>query len=147
MSIDAKLAELEIELPEAPEPAGVYVPVVQVGNMLYTAGHIPNVKGTVGDTVDQTLAHHAAAQVARLMLATLKKHLGSLDRVERLIKTTGFVNCTPDFTEHPFVINGFSQTMINVFGEKAKGARSAVGAPSLPLDVCVEVEAIWEVGE
>lgn len=146
MSYDSRLAELGMTLPAAPAPAGMYSPVVQVGDLLYLAGHIPTTaRGKVGDSVTQEEAHAAAAEVARLMLATIRNHLGSLDRVERIVKVFGLVNCTPDFVNIPQVVNGFSQTMLDVFGDAGQAARSAIGAGSLPLGVPVEVEAIVQV--
>lgn len=145
MSYDARLAELNIWLPEAPAAAGMYSPVVQVGNLLYLAGHIPSVRGKVGDGVTEQEAAAAATEVAHLMLATIRGHLGTLDRVERVVKVFGLVNCTPDFTNIPQVVNGFSRVMLDVFGEAGRAARSAVGAVSLPLGVPVEVEAIVQV--
>jgi enamine deaminase RidA (YjgF/YER057c/UK114 family) len=146
MSYDARLAELGINLPEAPAPAGMYAPVVQSGNLLYLAGHIPTkARGKVGSSVTEQEANAAAEEVAHLMLATIRNHLGTLDRVERIVKVFGLVNCTLDFASIPQVINGFSQVMLNVFGEAGRAARSAVGAASLPLGVPVEVEAVVEV--
>jgi enamine deaminase RidA (YjgF/YER057c/UK114 family) len=145
MSYEARLAELGINLPEAPAPAGMYSPVVQVGNLLYLAGHIPTARGKVGAGVSEQDAAAAATEVAHLALATIRKQLGTLDRVERIIKVFGLVNCTPEFTNIPQVINGFSRVMIDVFGEAGRAARSAVGAGSLPLGVPVEVEAIVQV--
>jgi enamine deaminase RidA (YjgF/YER057c/UK114 family) len=146
MNYDSRLAELNITLPEAPAPAGMYSPIVQVGDLLYLAGHIPTkARGKVGLTVTEQEANAAAEEVARLLLATIRNHLGTLDRVERIVKVFGLVNCTPEFTNIPQVINGFSQVMLNVFGEAGRAARSAVGAVSLPLGVPVEVEAVVQV--
>ncbi|HEX6983860.1 MAG TPA: RidA family protein [Planctomycetaceae bacterium] len=145
MSYDARLAELGITLPEAPAPAGMYSPVVQVGNLLYLAGHIPSARGKVGAGVTEEQAADAAREVALLVLATLRRHLGTLDRVERVVKVFGLVNCTPEFTNIPQVVNGFSKVMLDVFGEAGRAARSAVGAVSLPLGVPVEVEAVVQV--
>lgn len=146
MSYDARLAELGITLPDAPAPAGMYQPVVQVGDLLYLAGHIPSTaRGKVGADMTEQDAATVAMEVAHLMLATLRNHLGTLDRVERVVKVFGLVNCTPEFTNIPQVVNGFSQVMLDVFGDAGRAARSAVGAVSLPLGVPVEVEAIIEV--
>lgn len=146
MNYDARLTELGITLPEAPAPAGMYSPVVQVGDLLYLAGHIPTqARGKVGSSVTEQEANAAAEEVARLMLATIRNHLGTLDRVEQIVKVFGLVNCTPEFTSIPQVVNGFSQVMLNVFGEAGRAARSAVGAASLPLGVPVEVEAVVQV--
>jgi enamine deaminase RidA (YjgF/YER057c/UK114 family) len=145
MSHDARLSALGISLPEPPAPAGMYAPVVQVGNLLYLAGHIPSARGKVGADVSEEQAAAAATEVAHLMLATIRGHLGTLDRVERVVKVFGLVNCTPDFVNIPQVINGFSRVLLDVFGDAGRAARSAVGAASLPLGVPVEVEAIIEV--
>ena len=152
MSAEAKLAELKLELPPAPKPAGVYQPVVIVGDMAYVSGHGPlNADGTmligkVGAGVDQQGGYAAARQTALAVLASLRSALGSLDRVERLIKTLGMVNCVPDFTAHPAVINGFSDVFRDLYGpEQGVGARSAVGMGSLPGNITVEVEAIFQL--
>lgn len=143
---EARLVELGIQLPEAPSPAGLYSPVVQVGDLLYLAGHVPGkARGKVGLDCTEEQAYAAAQDVARLMLATIRKHLGTLNRVERVVKVFGLVNCTPDFVNIPQVVNGFSQTMLDVFGEAGRAARSAVGAGSLPLGVPVEVEAVVQI--
>ncbi|MBA3316320.1 MAG: RidA family protein [Planctomycetota bacterium] len=146
MSYDARLAELGITLPEAPAPAGMYSPVVQVGDLLYLAGHIPTTaRGKVGSSITEQEGHAVAEEVAHLMLATIRNHLGTLDRVERVVKVFGLVNCTLDFVNIPQVVNGFSKVMIDVFGDAGRAARSAIGAGSLPLGVPVEVEAIVQV--
>ena len=152
MSADAKIAELKLELPPAPKPVGVYMPVVIVGNLAYLSGHGPLksdgslMTGRVGADVDQQFGYQAARQTGLAMLATLKANLGSLDRVKRLIKTLGMVNCTPEFTQHPAVINGCSELWAEVFGrEKGIAARSAVGMGSLPGNIAVEIEAIFEI--
>lgn len=148
MSYDARLAELGISLPEPPAPAGMYSPVVQVGDLLYLAGHIPaTARGKVGSSITENEAKAVAEEVAHLMLATIRNHLGTLDRVERIVKVFGLVNCTLDFVNIPQVINGFSQVMLDMFGDAGRAARSAVGAGSLPLGVPVEVEAIVQVKE
>ena len=146
MSHEARLAVLGVALPEPPVAAGMYATVVPVGDMLYLAGHIPtDARGKVGADVGEQQAHAAAAAVGYLVVATLRHHLGSLDRVERIVKVTGLVNCAPEFVNIPQVINGFSQVMLDVFGEAGRAARSAIGAVSLPLGVPVEVEAIVQV--
>ena len=152
MSADAKIAELNLELPPAPKPAGVYKPVVISGNMAYVSGHGPvNSDGTlttgrVGDALDQQAGYDAARQTGLAILATLRANLGSLDRVKRIVKTLGMVNCTSDFEQHPAVINGFSDLMAEVFGADAGvGARSAIGMGSLPGNISVEVEVIYEI--
>lgn len=148
MSADAKIAELKLELPPAPKPAGTYSPVVQVGNVVYVSGHGPvlpdgtMIRGKVGADLTEDEANRAARQVGLTILATLKAQLGSLDRIDRLVKVLGMVNAAPDFQTHPQVINGFSDLMVEVFGEAGRAARSAVGMGSLPGNIPVEIEAI-----
>jgi enamine deaminase RidA (YjgF/YER057c/UK114 family) len=147
-----KLARLGLELPPAPEPKGLYRSLVIAGNIVYTSGHLPVdksgklVTGRLGAELD-VAAGHRAAQLAGLgILATLRKELGSLDRVGRVLKILGAVNCTPEFTQQPAVINGCSELLAEVFGRDAGvGARSAIGVGSLPLGVAVEIEAVFEV--
>ena len=152
MSADAKLAELNLELPPAPKPMGVYKPIVISGNMAYVSGHGPLLPdgslmvGRVGADVDEEFGYKAARQTGLAVLATLQANLGSLDKVKRIVKTLGMVNCTPDFGTHPAVINGFSDLFAEVYGEEnGIGARSAVGMGSLPGNIPVEVEAIFEL--
>lgn len=152
MGADARIKELGIELPMPPKPAGVYKPVVVVGNLAYVSGHGPLksdatlMTGRVGGDVDQKFGYDAARQTGLAILATLKRDLGSLDRVKRVIKTLGMVNATPDFQQHPAVINGFSELMAEVFGpDHGVGARSAVGMGSLPGNIAVEIEVIFEL--
>ena len=152
MSADAKIAELKLELPPAPKPAGVYRPLLICGNMVYVSGHGPvlpdgsMITGRVGQDLDRQAGYQAARQVGLAVLSTLKTNLGSLDRVKRIVKTLGCVNSAPDFLEHPAVINGFSELMAEVFGrENGIGARSAVAMVVLPENIAVEVEAIFEI--
>lgn len=152
MSAETRIAELKLEFPPAPKPGGIYHPVVIVGNLAYVSGHGPMmsdgsmITGKVGATMNEAEAHQAARQVGLTMLATLRRELGSLDRIERLIKTLGMVNATPEFATHPQVINGFSNLMVEIWGDvNGKGARSAVGMGSLPGNIAVEVEAIFEL--
>lgn len=152
MSAEAKIKELNLQLPPAPKPAGVYKPLVIIGNLAYVSGHGPlkpdktMMTGKVGSEVDQQAGYDAARQTGLAILATLQAGLGSLDRVKRVIKTLGMVNCAPDFGEHPAVINGFSELFAEVFGEEnGVGARSAVGMGSLPGNISVEVETIVEI--
>jgi enamine deaminase RidA (YjgF/YER057c/UK114 family) len=154
MSAEKKLAELKIELPPPPKPAGVYKPVVIAGNMCYASGHGPllpdgtMMSGRVGLEVDQQAGYDAARQTGLAILATLRASLGSLDRVKRVVKLLGMVNCTPDFTQQPAVINGCSELFAQVFGsDEGVGARSAVGMGSLPGNISVEIEAIFELRE
>jgi enamine deaminase RidA (YjgF/YER057c/UK114 family) len=151
MGAEARLAELKLELPQPPKPAGVYKPVVQVGTLCYVSGHGPLkpdgslICGKVGVDATEASAKDAARVTALAILATLKNHLGSLDRVVRLVKTLGMVNAVPEFGNQPQVINGYSDLMREVFGDDGVGARSAVGMGSLPGNITVEIEAIFEV--
>lgn len=152
MSAEARLKELGLELPPAPKPMGVYKPVVVVDKLVYVSGHGPLkadgtlMVGRVGQDVDQQFGYNAARQTGLAILASLRTALGDLDRVARLIKTLGMVNCTPDFHQHPAVINGYSELLADVFGkEQGVGARSAVGMGSLPGNIAVEIEAIFEL--
>ncbi|MBX7166199.1 MAG: RidA family protein [Pirellulales bacterium] len=152
MGAEARIAELGLQLPPPPKPAGVYKPVVVVGNMAYVSGHGPllpdgsMLTGKVGADQDQQAGYEAARQTGLAILASLRAHLTSLDRVVRLVKTLGMVNATPDFAQHPAVINGYSELMSQVFGPDAGvGARSAIGMGSLPGNIRVEIEAIFEV--
>lgn len=153
MSIDARLAQLGITLPPAPAPGGVYTPVVIVDKIAYVSGQVPfdadgkMIVGRVGSDLTEEQGIAAARQVALTMLATIKASLGSLDRIKRIVKVLGMVNSTADFQRHPFVVNGFSNTMVEIFGDAAKAARSAVGMGSLPYNVPVEVEATLELHE
>jgi enamine deaminase RidA (YjgF/YER057c/UK114 family) len=152
MSAEIKLKELNLELPPAPKPAGVYKPVVVVGQLAYVSGHGPLkpdktlITGLVGADLDLVAGKAAARQVGLAILATLKAQLGSLDRVKRVIKLLGMVNATPDFGQHPAVINGCSELFAEVFGpDHGIGARSAVGMGSLPGNIAVEIEAVFEI--
>ena len=142
---------LEPELPPAPKPAGLYKPVLVTDGFLYVSGQSPMqqdgtlMKGRAGDDLDLAQAKAAARQVALTMLATIREHFGSVDRIDRLVKTLGMVNATPDFTDHPLVINGFSELMAEVFGpDKGVGVRSAVGM-MLPGGIPVEIEAMFKL--
>lgn len=150
MSAEARIAELKLELPPAPKPGGVYAPVVIVDRLVFVSGHGPlrpdgtMITGKVGETISESDAYWAARQVGLTMLATLRRELGSLDRIERVVKVLGMVNATPNFANHPQVINGFSNLMVEIWGEKnGRGARSAVGMGSLPSHIAVEVEAVF----
>src|SRR5262245_29572007 len=152
MSAEARLKELNLELPPAPKPVAVYKPLVISGKMVYVSGHGPLrpdktlIVGRVGDTMDLEAGQAAARQVGLAILATLREHLGSLDRIARVIKILGMVNSTPDFRDHPQVINGCSELFAEVFGrDHGIGARSAVGMGSLPGQIAVEIEAIFEL--
>lgn len=150
---EKRLQELGITLPVPPTPLAKYKPTVLIGNMLYVSGHGPAktgdpklLAGRVGAQLTTEQGKECAKLVGINILATVKASLGSLDRVKRLIKTLGMVSSTPEFLEHPLVINGFSELMAQVFGDDAGvGARSAVGMGSLPGDIPVEIECIFEV--
>ncbi len=151
MSIDQRLAELGIVLPQAAAPVAAYVPAVEVGGLLHVSGQISFaedgglIKGRLGEDVDLDAGVAAARRCGIMLLAQLKAALGSLDRVERIVKLGVFVNSTPDFTDQPKVANGASELMVEVFGEAGKHARSAVGVAALPLGVAVEVDAVVAV--
>lgn len=150
MSIETRLAELGIVLPEPAAPVAAYVPVVIAGGLAYVSGQVSFVDGTLrkgrlGADVSLEQGIEAAQGCGLMILAQLKAALGSLDRVERVVKLGAFVSSTPDFTDQPKVANGASELMVAVFGEAGKHARSAVGVPSLPLGVAVEVDAIVAV--
>lgn len=147
-SADAYLMEKALALPPAQKPSGNYVPFRQVGNLIYVAGHGPRdldgnwIRGRVETDADIKSAYDAARFAGLNMLATLKQSLGSLDRIESFVKVLGMVNADPGFGRHPQVIDGFSDLMLEVFGEAGRHARSAVGMGSLPHGIVVEVEAI-----
>lgn len=152
MNAETKIQELRLELPPAPKPVAVYKPVVIAGNMAYVSGHGPLkpdkslITGRVGADLDLEGGKAAARQVGLAILATLRSELGSLNRVKRVIKVLGMVNATPDFPDHPKVINGCSELFAEVFGpDCGVGARSAVGMGSLPGNIAVEIEAIFEI--
>lgn len=154
MTFEANLAALNVELPPAPKAMGLYKPAITVGNLVYLSGHGPlSTDGTlqlgkVGQDVEQEVGNAAARQTGLAMLATLKAHLGSLDKIKRLVKTFGMVNCVDGFTQQPAVINGFSELMKEVFGEDCGvAARSAIGVNALPAGMTVEVEAIFELND
>jgi enamine deaminase RidA (YjgF/YER057c/UK114 family) len=146
--IEEKLASLGISLPIPPEPAGSYLPVVLSGNLAFVAGQIPMEGKHVKfrGKVDSVVTGQKAARLCAInALAQLKSSLGSLNRIKRVIKVTGFVNSDPSFTDHAQVINGASDLLVTILGEKGKHARAAVGVSSLPLDSTVEIEFIVEV--
>jgi enamine deaminase RidA (YjgF/YER057c/UK114 family) len=149
--VEKRIKALGLELPPAPSAAGIYYPVVITGNHLYVSGQGPVqsdgelIKGKVGRDLTLEEGQRAARQVGLTMLSTIRAQIGDLDKIKRLIKTLGMVNCYPEFEQHPQTINGFSQLMVDVFGEElGKGARSAVGM-SLPANIAVEIEAVFEL--
>jgi len=150
---EKRVQELHLQLPEPAKPIAKYKTAVKFGNTLYVSGHGPAADtpnelkaGRVGSDLNLDKGYKAAREVGRNILGTVKAVLGSLNKVKRLVKTLGMVNCTADFKDQPKVINGFSELMAEVFGEDAGvGARSAVGMGSLPGNIPVEVECIFEV--
>ena len=145
---EQRLRQLKLELPDVSKPTNTLVNAVRVGDMLYVSGTGPGkgVVGRLGQDYDVPQGKAAARQVGLQILAVVKAELGSLDKVERLVKTLGMVNATPDFKQHPQVINGFSDLMVEVFGEEhGKSARSAVGMSSLPGGIPVEIECIFQL--
>ena len=146
-----KIKALGLKLPPAPQPAGLYKPILVVDNFLYVSGQGPIqydgtlMTGRAGDGMSVEDAKLVARQVGLTMLSTISTHFGDLDRIKRLVKTLGMVNCTPDFAKQPLVINGFSELMAQVFGDDhGVGVRSAVGM-MLPDNIVVEVEAMFEL--
>ena len=151
---EANFAALGYTLPPAPKPLGVYKPYVIDGKHLYLSGHGPvqdNGKliiGRIGSDMDLEAGKAAARQVGLTMLSTIRTHLGSLDKVKRVIKVLGMVNCTPEFLKHPYIINGCSELFAAVWGEEnGIGTRSAVGFGSLPDNIPVEIEALFELND
>lgn len=151
MSINARLAELGLDLPPVAAPVAAYVPTVQTGNLVYTSGQLPFVAGVLPATgkVGAEVAAAEATQFARIAvlnaLAAVAAEVGSLDRIVRIVKLVGFVASSPEFTGQPGVINGASELLGDIFGDAGKHARSAVGVAVLPLDAPVEIELIVEV--
>ena len=147
--IEEKLKELGIILPEPPTPAGSYVPARKTGNLLYISGQIPMVDGKVlftGKVSDDNLeeAQKSARTCAINLLAQIKRELGDFEKVSRIVRISGFVNSTPEFSQQPKVINPASDLFFDVFGEKGKHSRIAVGVASLPLNSMTEIDAIVE---
>lgn len=149
--VEKKLKEQKIELLKPSSPIGTYVKAVRVGNLIFLSGHGPTkadgttITGKVGKDIPIEQAYMAARQTAISMLSTLKAEIGDLNKVKRVVKVLGMVNCTEDFKDHPKVINGFSDLLVTLYGEKGLHARSAVGVNSLPNNMAVEVEMIVEV--
>lgn len=151
-SIEEKLASLGYTLPSLPGSKGIYKPVLEVGNLLYYSGHVSiNTDGTfivgkVGDEVDDAEAKRAALQCGLAILASVKNHYGSLDKIKRVVKILGMVNAVPEYTKHALIINGCSELFVQLWGEEnGKGVRSAVGMGSLPNNVAVEIEGVFEI--
>tara|TARA_B100001057_G_scaffold241806_1_gene242152 strand:- start:116 stop:574 length:459 start_codon:yes stop_codon:yes gene_type:complete len=151
MNIDKRLAELGIELPSAPSPAGNYVPCVQVDKLLYLSGAICLVNGEmthtgkIGETRDISYGQEAARVCALNLLAMAKSHIGDLEKVSRVVQLNGFVNGVSGFTESPAVINGASDLIVDIMGERGRHTRAAVAVIGLPKDTTVEIQAVFEV--
>ena len=153
-AVDKRLEELGITLPEMRPPVANYVPAVRTGNLLFLSGSIPavrpdgtEVRGKLGAGVSVEEGYEAARLVGINLLAVLKTTLGDLDKVNRIVKLLSMVNAAPDFTDTPAVANGCSDLLVEVFGDKGKHARSAVGMAALPLNVPVEIEMVVEVAD
>ena len=149
---ESRIKELGLTLPSPPKPVAKYKTALQIGNMLYVSGHGPlnpdgkMIQGRVGSDLTLEDGKEAARVVGLAILSTVRNALGSLDKVKRLVKSLGMVNSTPEFRDHPQVINGFSELMADVFGDDAGvGTRSAVGMGSLPANIAVEIECVFEV--
>ena len=148
MTIEQRLAELGIELPPLPTPGGNYVHAVRTGDLLFLAGKGPGkVEGKLGADFSTEQGYHHARTVGITLIAVMREELGSLERVRRIVKVLGMVNAVPGFREHPNVINGCSDLFVEVFGERGRHARSAVGMGSLPNQIPVEIECIVEIAD
>ena len=154
MEIENKLNAMGLELPPIPTPAANYVPAVQTGSLLFLSGHGPGVvtdgkvqyiRGKVGRELSVEEGYEAAKQVMLNLLQTIKAAIGDLDKVKRIVKLLGFVNCTEDFLHQPQVINGASDLLVQLYGERGRHARSAVGMYQLPFGMAVEIEMIVEL--
>ena len=154
MHAEQKLEALGLSLPPIPQPLANYVPLVRTGNLLFVSGHGPGVvedgklsfiQGKLGKDLDVDQGYDAARQVMLNILQSMKQELGDLDKVQRVVKLLGFVNCTPDFPDQPKVINGASDLLVELFGERGRHARSAVGMQQLPFGIAVEIEMVVAV--
>ena len=151
MKVEERLKEMGIALPPAVTPVANYVPAVRTGNLVFLSGHGPFkedgslITGKVGSDLTAEQGYEAARRVAIGLLGSLKAIIGDLDKVRRVVKLLGLVNCKPDFTDQPKIINGASDFLVEVFGDKGKHARSAVGTNALPVNIAVEIEMIVEV--
>ena len=151
--VEDKIEELGIELGEPYAPVANYVPSVRSGNLVFMSGAGPQkpdgeyVRGKVGDDLTIEEGYEAARLTGIVLLSALKAQVGDLNKVERIVKVMGMVNAGPSFTEHPAVVNGFSDLMVEVFGERGKHARAAVGMGSLPMNIACEIEMIVQVSE
>ncbi len=154
MEVERKLAEMGLTLPPAPTPVANYVPAVRTANLLFVSGHGPGVvkdgkveyiRGKLGKELTVEQGYEAAKQVMLNILQSVKGVIGDLDKVRRVVKVLGFVNCTEDFLDHPQVINGASDLLVALYGERGHHARSAVGMQQLPFGIAVEIEMVAEV--
>ena len=152
MQVEARLKEMGIKLPAAVKPVANYVPAVRAGNLVFLSGHGPFnedgslITGKVGSELTTEQGYAAARRIAIGLLGSLKAEIGDLERVKRVVKLLGLVNCTSDFTDQPKVVNGASDFLVEVFGARGKHARSAVGTNALPMNIAVEIEMIVEIG-
>ena len=156
MEVEKKIQQLGLVLPPSPEPVANYVPVVRTGNLVFVSGHGPGyvedgkmtfVRGRLGADMDVDQGYGAAKQVVLNILRSIKNELGDLDKIQKIVKLLGFVNCTSEFQDQPAVINGASDTLVDLFGERGRHARSAVGMNQLPFGIAVEIEMVVEVAE
>ena len=151
MQVEARLKKLGIDLPAAITPVANYVPAAKTGNLIFLSGHGPLkedgtlITGKVGADLTAEQGYETARRIAIGLLGTLKAEIGDLDGIKRIVKLLGFVNCTAEFADQPNVINGASDLLVEVFGEKGKHARSAVGTNALPFNIAVEIEMIVEI--
>lgn len=151
--VEQKLKELKIELLKPAQPMGSYVKAVRSGNLVFLSGHGPAktdgslMVGKVGAAVTSEQAQQAARQAGINLISTLKAEIGDLNKVKRIVKVLGMVNCTDDFTDQPKVMNGFSDLMLSLFGDKGRHARSSVGVNALPSNMTVEIEMVVEISE
>jgi len=154
MEVEKKLAEMGLSLPPTPTPVANYVPAVRSGNLLFVSGHGPAlmkdgklsyIQGKLGRDLNVEQGYEAAKQVTLNMLQSVKGVIGDLDKVRRVVKILGFVNCTEDFPDQPRVINGCSDLLVALYGERGRHARSAVGMNQLPFGIAVEIEMVLEV--
>ena len=154
MEVEKKLTEMGLSLPPTPTPVANYVPAVRSGNLLFVSGHGPGVikdgklgyiQGKLGRDLDVEQGYEAAKQVTLNILQSIKGIIGDLDKVRRVVKILGFVNCTADFPDQPRVINGCSDLLVALYGERGRHARSAVGMNQLPFGIAVEIEMVLEV--
>jgi len=154
MEVEKKLAEMGLALPPSPSPVANYVPAVRSGNLLFVSGHGPAfvkdgkieyIRGKLGKDLTVEQGYEAARQVTLNILQSIKGVIGDLDKVRRIVKVLGFVNCTEDFPDQPKVINGASDLLVALYGERGRHARSAVGMQQLPFGIAVEIEMVVEV--